>query len=132
MNMTDPIADMLTRIRNGLMSQHEIVSMPSSRIKVKIAAILKEEGYIRNFRMQEQVPQNLLRVHLKYDREGAPAITGLSRVSKPGRRVYANRHEIPLVLGGLGIHILTTSRGVMTGHRSRAEGVGGELLCKVW
>ena len=132
MNMTDPIADMLTRIRNALKSRHEVVGIPASRIKVNIAEILKEEGYIRNFRVLEQVPQNELKIQLKYDGEGNPAISGLRRVSKPGKRVYTNKDEIPLVLGGLGINILTTSRGVMTGHRSRAEGVGGELICNVW
>ena len=132
MSVTDPISDLLTRIRNAQQAHHQVVAMPTSKVKAEIARILKEEGYIRNFKVVEQPPQGVLKIHLKYQGEGSPAITGLERVSKPGRRVYANKEDIPLVLSGLGITIMTTSRGVMTGHRCRAEGVGGEVLCSIW
>jgi small subunit ribosomal protein S8 len=132
MNMTDPIADMLTHLRNAQQARHQIVAMPTSKVKTEIARILKDEGYIRNFKVVPQEPQGVLKIHLKYDDEGAPAMTGLNRVSKPGRRIYSNKKEIPLVLSGLGITIMTTSKGVMTGHHSRQTGVGGEVLCAIW
>ncbi len=131
--MTDPIADMLTRIRNAGMARHKTVSMPSSKMKVEIARILKEEGFIRGYDLQDvHKPQPTLRIHLKYDEEGKPVIGGLQRVSKPGRRIYAGRHDIPWVRSGLGIAIVSTSKGVMTGRQARREGVGGEVICYVW
>ena len=132
MAMTDPIADMLTRVRNALMAGHQRVEMPSSRIKADIARILKEEGFIENFKVIEQTPQNLLRLYLRYGPAGETVITGLERISRPGRRVFCGRDEIPTVLGGLGISIISTSRGVLSGRESRKQGVGGELLCQVW
>ena len=137
MSMTDPIADMLTRIRNALIVGHSSVAMPASKIKVAIAKILKEEGYISSYEVVDgTIPvQKVLRVRLKYvgeRRERMPVITGLERVSRPGRRVYTSRQEIPWVLSGMGIAILSTPKGVMTGQRARQLGVGGEVLCKVW
>jgi small subunit ribosomal protein S8 len=137
MSMTDPIADMLTRIRNALIVGHTAVAMPASKIKVAIAKILKEEGYISSYEVVDgAIPaQKILRVRLKYvgeRRERMPVITGLERVSRPGRRVYTSRQEIPWVLSGMGIAILSTPKGVMTGQRARQLGVGGEVLCKVW
>jgi small subunit ribosomal protein S8 len=137
MSMTDPIADMLTRIRNGLIVGHSSVAMPASKIKVAIAKILKEEGYISSYEVVDgTIPaQKVLRVRLKYvgeRRERTPVITGLERVSRPGRRVYTSRQEIPWVLSGMGIAIISTPKGVMTGQRARQLGVGGEVLCKVW
>jgi small subunit ribosomal protein S8 len=137
MSMTDPIADMLTRIRNALIVGHSSVAMPASTIKVAIAKILKEEGYISSYEVVDgTIPaQKVLRVRLKYvgeRRERMPVITGLERVSRPGRRVYTSRQEIPWVLSGMGIAILSTPKGVMTGQRARQLGVGGEVLCKVW
>jgi small subunit ribosomal protein S8 len=137
MSMTDPIADMLTRIRNALIVGHSSVAMPASKIKVAIAKILKEEGYISSYEVVDgTIPaQKVLRVRLKYvgeRRERTPVITGLERVSRPGRRVYSGKQEIPWVLSGMGIAILSTPKGVMTGQRARQLGVGGEVLCKVW
>jgi small subunit ribosomal protein S8 len=133
--MTDPIADMLTRIRNATQSRHPRVDMPSSRLKVEIARILESEGYIAGFKVVE--PQNgevqaTLRVLLKYGPRGERVITGIQRVSRPGRRVYFGRDDVPAVLAGLGTSILTTSRGVMTGREAQKVGVGGEVLCNVW
>ncbi|MDA1329944.1 MAG: 30S ribosomal protein S8 [Chloroflexi bacterium] len=137
MSMTDPIADMLTRLRNAVMAGHTLVAMPSSNLKAAIAQILKEEGFVESFEIVEgEIPAfKILRVNLKYlgdRRERRSVISGLERVSKPGRRVYAKRTEIPWVLSGLGIAILSTPRGVMSGQRARQMGVGGEILCKVW
>jgi small subunit ribosomal protein S8 len=137
MSMTDPIADMLTRIRNALIVGHSSVAMPASKVKVAIAKILKEEGYISSYEVVDgTIPaQKVLRVRLKYvgeRRERTPVITGLERVSRPGRRVYSGKQEIPWVLSGMGIAILSTPKGVMTGQRARQLGVGGEVLCKVW
>ncbi len=132
MSMTDPIADMLTRIRNALMAGHTSVSLPSSRIKREIAGILKEEGYIVDFRHEEEGPQGVLHLVLKYGPEGEKVINGLERVSKPGRRVYVASREIPDVLGGMGITILSTSKGVIDGRSARRQNVGGEWLCNVW
>jgi small subunit ribosomal protein S8 len=132
MSMTDPIADLLTRIRNGQMARHKTVDVPSSRMKVAIAKILKDEGYIDNFKVVEDERQGILRVSLKYGSAGEKVITGLERVSRPGRRVYCGKDEIPRVLGGMGITILSTPKGVITGSACRQLGVGGEILCNVW
>ncbi len=137
MSVNDPIADMLTRLRNGVMAGHTLVAMPSSKIKLSIAEILKEEGFIESYEVAdgERAPQKVLRVKLKYvgeRRERRSVITGLERISTPGRRVYAKKEEIPFVLSGLGVSIVSTPKGVMTGRRARQVGVGGEVLCKVW
>ena len=130
--VSDPVADMLTRIRNGFRARHQRVDMPSSKLKVEIARVLKEEGYISNYKLTEEGGHKVLRVYLKYGPNNEAAISALQRVSKPGCRVYVGRSEIPRVLGGMGINILTTPRGVMTGRQARKEGVGGEILCQVW
>jgi len=133
--MTDPIADMLSRIRNATQSRHPRVEMPTSRLKVEIARILEAEGYIQGFKVVEPPngqPQASLRVFLKYGPRGERVISGLERVSRPGRRVYFGRDDVPQVLAGLGTSILTTSRGVMTGREAQKVGVGGEVLCNVW
>lgn len=137
MSVNDPIADMLTRIRNAILADHTLVAMPSSKLKVAIAKILQEEGYISNYEVVDgkSAGQKILRIHLKYvgeRRNRKPVITGLERVSHPGRRVYAGKKEIPWVLSGIGIAILSTPKGVMTGKRARQLGVGGEVICKVW
>jgi small subunit ribosomal protein S8 len=128
---TDPIADMLTRIRNGIRARHARVEMPSSRLKIEIARILKDEGYITNYKVSEEGRKRVLRVVLRYDTDGESTISTLERISKPGRRVYVGAREIPRVLGDLGVNILTTPRGVMTGKHARKAGVGGEVLCNV-
>lgn len=135
--INDPIADMLTRIRNAMMAGHADVAMPSSNIKKEIARILKEEGFIEDFSVNEgeKPSQTTLQIKIKYAgerRSRKPVITGIERVSRPGRRVYTRHDEIPWVLSGMGISILSTPKGVMTGQRARQEGVGGEILCKVW
>ncbi len=135
--INDPIADMLTRIRNAQMAGHAAVAMPSSNIKKEIARILKEEGFIEDYEVAEgeKASQNTLTIKIKYAgerRSRKPVITGIERVSRPGRRVYTRHDEIPWVLSGMGISILSTPKGVMTGQRARQEGVGGEILCKVW
>jgi len=137
MTIIDPIADMLTRIRNGVMAGHSLVAMPSSKLKVEIAKIMKDEGYLEGFEVveSEQLPQKVLRLKIKYvgeRRERRPVISGIERVSKPGRRVYTKKLEIPWVLSGIGVAILSTPKGVMTGARARQLGVCGEILCKVW
>jgi small subunit ribosomal protein S8 len=132
MTMTDPISDMLTRIRNALMAMKNELEMPSSKMKVEIAKILKEEGYIDNYRIMPDNKQNILKLTLKYGQEEKKIITGLERVSKPGRRMYCTKDEIPQVLNGLGINILSTSKGVITGEKARKIGVGGEILCNIW
>lgn len=132
MSMTDPIADMLTRIRNGIQSHHDRVELPASKLKVEIARILKSEGFISNYKLMEEKPQSKLRVYLKYSDDGEPVIHGIERISRPGRRVYRNKQEIPRVLGGLGLAIVSTSKGVMAGSEAVREGVGGEVLCQVW
>lgn len=132
---SDPIADLLTRVRNGLIARHATVSMPHSKIKQAIADILLEEGFISGVEVLPERPQAVLNLKLKYvgrRRERRPVITGLKRVSRPGRRVYAKRREIPWVQSGMGISILSTPRGVVTGQRARRLGVGGEVLCHVW
>lgn len=131
MNTTDPIADMLTRIRNASRARHPKLEMPGSRLKAEIAKILKEEGYISSFKISEESRKKMLRITLKYTPDGRPAIADLVRISKPGRRVYASRNEIPSVLGGLGSSILTTPQGVMSGKRARKAGLGGEVLLEV-
>jgi small subunit ribosomal protein S8 len=137
--MTDPIADMLTRIRNATIAKHTRVDIPASTLKLEIAKILELEGYIQSFKTVEtpdgegkSAVQKTIRVQLKYGPRGERVITGIERVSRPGRRVYFGREEVPTVLGGLGTSILTTSRGVMTGREARRQGVGGEVLCNVW
>ncbi len=130
--MTDPVADFLTRVRNAIRAKQQKVDVPASKLKTEIARILKEEGYISNFKATEENGQKLLRVYLKYSNSNEAAISNLERISKPGCRVYVGRTEIPRVLGGLGINILTTPRGVMTGREARKQGVGGEVLCQVW
>ncbi len=130
--MTDPVADFLTRVRNAIRAKQQKVDVPASKLKAEIARILKEEGYISNFKATEENGQKLLRVYLKYSNANEAAISNLERVSKPGCRVYVGRTDIPRVLGGLGINILTTPRGVMTGRDARKQGVGGEILCQVW
>ena len=130
--MTDPVADFLTRVRNAIGARQQKVDVPASRLKLDIARILKEEGYISNFKATEENGQKLLRVYLKYDGSNSSPISQLKRVSRPGCRVYVRRTEIPRVLGGLGINILTTPRGVMTGQQARKQGLGGEVLCEVW
>ena len=132
MNVTDPVADMLTRIRNALQANHQVVDVPTSKLKLEVARILKQEGYIRNFKVVERQPRSILKLLLKYRDDGRPVISGLKRVSKPGCRVYANHASIPKVFGGLGVNILSTSHGVMTGHAARAAGIGGEVMCNVW
>jgi small subunit ribosomal protein S8 len=137
MTIIDPIADMLTRIRNGVMAGHSLVAMPSSKLKVEIAKIMKDEGYLEGFEVveSEELSQKVLRLKIKYvgeRRERRPVISGIERVSKPGRRVYTKKQEIPWVLSGIGVAILSTPKGVMTGSRARQLGVGGEILCKVW
>lgn len=132
--MTDPIADMITRIRNAVSARHKRVDIPASRFKTQIARILEREGYIHGFKVVEQTsaPQPIIRIALKYGPRGEKVITGLERVSRPGRRVYFSRNDVPIVMGGLGTNILTTSQGVMTGRDAVKAGVGGEVLCNVW
>jgi len=134
--MSDPIADMLTRIRNAVQAKHPRVDMPASRLKAEIARILQDEGYIQGFRIVEEnaggVARPVIRIALKYGPHGERVISGIERISRPGRRVYFGRDEVPRVLGGLGTSILTTSRGVMSGREAVKAGVGGELLCNVW
>ena len=137
--MTDPISDMLTRLRNAVSAKHSRVDMPASKLKAEIARILLVEGYIQGFRIVEEPaekagrqPRQVIRVFLKYGPHGEKVMTGLERISRPGRRVYLGAGDVPNVLGGLGTSILTTSRGVMTGRAARKAGVGGEVLCNVW
>jgi small subunit ribosomal protein S8 len=135
--MTDPIADMLSRIRNATIARHQRVEVPASRLKLEIARILQNEGYIQGFKLVEPKPDeaqhtSVLRLFLKYGPRGERVISGLERVSRPGRRVYFGRDEVPDVLAGLGMSILTTSRGVMTGRDAVKAGVGGEVLCNIW
>jgi small subunit ribosomal protein S8 len=137
--MTDSIADMLTRIRNATSARHTRVDLPASKLKVEIARILQDEGYISGFKLVDgtaerptKTPPQLLRLFLKYGQGGERVISGIERVSRPGRRVYVSRDDVPSVLGGLGVSILTTSRGVMSGRAAQKAGVGGEILCTVW
>lgn len=130
--MTDPIADMLTRIRNAIAAKHTRVDIPGSKLKMEVARILKEEGYINNYTVKGEGPKYMIRVFLRYDAKGASSITHLQRVSRPGRRVYVGSQGIQKVLGGYGVSIVSTSRGLMTGKRARAERVGGEVLAEVY
>jgi small subunit ribosomal protein S8 len=132
MNLTDPVADLLTRIRNAINARQQKLDVPASKLKAEIARILKEEGYLANFKATEEEGRKVLRLYLKYGSNNDAAITNLARVSRPGCRVYVGHTEIPRVLGGLGINILTTPKGVMTGRQARKSGVGGEVLCEVW
>jgi small subunit ribosomal protein S8 len=132
MNTTDPIADMLTRIRNASLARHRELTLPSSRIKREIARILVEEGFIESFSTSQEGVQEMLQVRLKYVEGRTPVVSGLKRISKPGLRVYARKTEIPRVLGGLGTAILSTSQGIMTGSQARKLNLGGEVLCYVW
>ena len=132
MSMTDPIADMLTRIRNGIQARHERIEVPASKLKVEVARILKSEGFISNYKLTEDKVQGTLRIYLKYSAEGEPVIHGIERISRPGRRVYRSKDEIPRVLGGLGLAIVSTSKGVLAGHDAAKNGIGGEVLCQVW
>ena len=132
MSMTDPIADFLTRIRNGISSDRDEVDIPASRFKVEIARILREQGYIEGYSVEPARVGEVVRVKLKYTQDRASVITGIQRVSRPGRRTYVNATEIPKVLGGMGTAIVSTSRGVMTGHDARRQGVGGEVVAYVW
>ncbi|TET40801.1 MAG: 30S ribosomal protein S8 [Dehalococcoidia bacterium] len=130
--VTDPIADLLTRIRNAILARHDFVLVPASRMKLSIAKILKEEGFISDYEVLKGKPQRAIKIYLKYTEKKEPVLTGLKRVSKPGLRIYVQRAEIPRVYGGLGIAIVSTSRGVMTGHQAWRQKVGGELLCYIW
>ncbi|KAF0123764.1 MAG: small subunit ribosomal protein S8 [bacterium] len=130
--MTDPFADMLTRIRNANKAKFKKVDMPSSNLKVSVAKILKDEGYIKNYKVIKDSKQGILTIYLKYDGENNTVIAGLKRISKPGRRVYVKKDKIPKVLTGLGINILSTPRGILTDKKARESNVGGELLCSVW
>ena len=132
MTPSDPIADMLTRVRNALIARHQKVDVPASKLKMEIARILKEEGFILNYKMAEDGTQKTIRLYLKYTPANQPAISKIERVSRPGCRVYVGSNEIPRGLGGLGINILTTPRGLMTGRDARKEKLGGELLCQVY
>lgn len=130
--MTDPIADMLTRIRNSIKIKADKVDIPASRMKIEIAKILKEEGFIKSYKIIKDKKQGVLRINLKYTTDGDSVISDLKRVSKPGRRVYVSKEEVPYVMGGLGIAILTTSQGILTDKECRKRGIGGEVICYVW
>ncbi|MGC8916159.1 MAG: 30S ribosomal protein S8 [Thermoanaerobaculum sp.] len=132
MTMTDPIADFLTRIRNAVMAGKDRVDVPASRLKLEITKILKEEGFIRTFKVLEEGPQGTIRLYLRYSPDGEPAIHGIERVSRPGRRVYMGADELPQVRRGIGIAVVSTSKGLMTDARARELRVGGEVMCKVW
>ncbi len=132
MSMTDPIADMLSRIRNAIQSRHDRVDVPASKLKVEIARILKEQGFISNYKKVDEGLQGTIRISLKYAHDGEPAIHGIERISRPGRRVYRAKTEIPRPLGGLGLSIVSTSRGVLSGDEAAKTGIGGEVLCQVW
>lgn len=132
MSLTDPIADMLTRIRNAIRAKKKEVNIPSSRLKVEIARILKEEGYIRNYKVIEDNKQGILNITLKYTDDNQSAITGLRRISKPGCRIYCTKDNVPRVLDGLGLVIISTSKGILTGKQCEEQGLGGEVLCEIW
>ena len=132
MSMTDPIADLLTRIRNAIAADHEYAEIPASKFKIELARILREQGYISDYSTEPARVGEVLRVVLKYTEDRKPVITGMERVSRPGRRTYVNAGEIPKVLGGMGTAIMSTSDGVMTGHQARQSGVGGEVVAYVW
>jgi small subunit ribosomal protein S8 len=130
--MTDPIADMLTRIRNAQMVFHEAVDIPHSKLKTKLAEVLKSEGYVRSFRVISDGRRRFIRIFLKYDEKGTPVIEGLKRISKPSRRVYIGYDDIPKVLNGYGVNLISTSKGILTDREARKMRVGGEILCSVW
>jgi len=132
MSMSDPLADMLTRIRNGIMAGFESVEMPKSNTKASIAKVLQDEGYIQGYEVTDEGPQGTLKVNLKYSSQGEPVITGIKRISKPGLRKYSKADEIPVVLNGLGVAIVSTSKGITTDRIARARNMGGEILCEVW
>lgn len=134
MTMTDPIADLLTRIRNAILSKHDRLDLPVSKLKLEVCRILKEQGYIRSFRVLEnkEVPTDTLRIQLRYDDHGTPAISYIAKVSKPGRRVYRGADAVPEVRNGLGVGILSTSQGLLTDTQARQRRVGGEVLCEIW
>jgi small subunit ribosomal protein S8 len=132
MSMTDPIADMLTRIRNATTVRHDRADVPASKIKLEIAKILKHEGFIRTFKMLDEGPQGTLRIYLKYAEDGEPAIHGVERVSRPGRRVYRGVDDLPKVRNGLGVAVVSTQRGLLTDEQARGLRVGGEVLCEIW
>jgi small subunit ribosomal protein S8 len=132
MNISDPVSDLLARLRNALSARHEKADVPSSRFKVELARILKDEGYIKNFKVMDDRGGSMLRLYLKYDDAGNPVIHGLTRSSKPGRRLYAGKDELPEVLGGLGVAIVSTSQGLLSGNDAKKRGVGGEVVCTVW
>ncbi|MDJ0914212.1 MAG: 30S ribosomal protein S8 [Desulfobacterales bacterium] len=132
MSMSDPIADLLTRIRNGVKAKFNSVDIPGSKLKIEIARVLKEEGYIRNYKFIKDSKQGILRVYLKYSQAQEPVLYGLKRISKPSRRVYVRSKEIKPVLSGMGVAILSTSKGIMTDKHARKENVGGEVLCNIW
>jgi small subunit ribosomal protein S8 len=132
MSVTDPIADFLTRIRNGLQADHDAVEIPASKLKAELARVLREQGYIEDYASQPARVGQVIRVQLKYTEDRAPVISGMKRVSRPGRRTYVNHTEIPKVLGGMGTAIVSTSKGVMTGHEARRAGVGGEVVAYIW
>lgn len=132
MTMTDPIADMLTRVRNGSRSFHETVAIPGSKMKTEIARILKQEGYVKDYQVVRENGHEMLRVELKYGRDRERAIAGIRRISKPGLRVYVNKDDIPRVLGGLGIAVISTSKGLMTDREAKKAGLGGEIVCYIW
>ena len=132
MTVSDPIADMLTRIRNAIMARHDSVLIPASKMKLSITKIFKAEGFIDGYEVVKGKPHRMIKLQLKYDDKNQPVLSGLERVSKPGLRVYAGSKEIPRIYGGLGVAIISTPKGVMTGHQAWREGIGGELLCYVW
>ena len=132
MTVTDPIADMLTRIRNAIMARHDSVLIPASKMKLAITRILKNEGFITDYEVLRDKPHRVIKIYLKYDENNQTVLSGLERVSRPGLRVYINRKEIPRVYGGLGIAIISTAKGMMTGQQAWRQGIGGELLCYVW
>ncbi|MCH8919756.1 MAG: 30S ribosomal protein S8 [Chloroflexi bacterium] len=129
---TDPIADMLTRIRNALMARHDFTDMPASKIKISLAETLKKEGFVRDYEMRQDGVRRTMRVHLAYTDKREPTITGIQRISKPGLRVFVQKRDSPRVYGGLGIAIISTSRGLLTGGEARKRGLGGEVICHVW
>ena len=132
MSMTDPIADLLTRIRNALMAKHDRLDVPASKLKASMCNLFKQEGYIDDFEVVEETPQNRLRIFLRYNEQGVPAIRRLARVSKPGRRVYRGAGDIKPVLNGLGVSFVSTSKGLLTDRQAREQRVGGEILCEIW
>lgn len=132
MAISDPIADMLTRIRNATMVRHDSLLVPSSKVKIAIAKILKDEGFVADYEVVKGKPHRMLKIHLRYDDKGVPMLNGLERVSKPGLKIYIQRREVPRVYGGMGIAVISTSKGIMTGQQARKQGVGGEVLCNVW